>query len=228
LGALSGAVDAEQGGATIPNTKRRGLRFWWWSEVANDKERNVAEATPINRHGLSERARAKRRSERGAERGMALSSEQVVRGDQQGSRAAYVALRVARLERKVEDRVTKLEDAEGKIQSRSCTAEKELMRLRTQIDASGEVTSAFCELEDELAVATKGARQQLRACEAACDELYEERMEVWASLDEAEERHAEVRAARQALERRGLLGLRLMLERRRVSRSLRTFLQKVM
>ena len=157
----------------------------------------------------------------------ARSSERV-RGGEVGSRAEYVAKRLKRLEAKVGERVAELEEEEDEVEASRRQAKAELRELKSQISASGEIASAFRELEAELAVETKGPRARKRECQKLCDELYSRLTEVWANLDEAEGRLAEIRDARRALDRRGLTGLRVMLDNRRMSRGLRTFLEKVM
>ena len=83
------------------------------------------------------------------------------------------------------------------------------------------------ESEEDTAIETKAPRQRARVLLLRCRELAERRLRVWAALDEAERRLDELKRARRTLRARGLSGLYALVERRDVSRSLRTFLEKI-
>ena len=98
----------------------------------------------------------------------------------------------------------------------------ELRKVRAEIEASGEVVP---DDSADAAVETRGPRHRCRVLLARSGELAERRMRVWGALDEAEGRLGEIGVARRALRGRGLAGLYSLVERREVSRSLRTFLE---
>ena len=141
-----------------------------------------------------------------------------------GSRSAYVEGRLRTLERRVVERVEELEEAEAELVERRRDTIGELRALREQIEESGEVVP---EDSDDAAVETRGPRHKCRVLLARSGELAERRMRTWAALDEAEGRLGEIGVARRTLRARGLSGLYALVEKREVSRSLRTFLEKL-
>ena len=70
--------------------------------------------------------------------------------------------------------------------------------------------------------------ETLSALVVSGEELASERMAMSASIDEVEAKLSEIRDARAMLRRGGLRALRAMMQRGRASRSLRTFLEKVL
>ena len=140
-----------------------------------------------------------------------------------GSRTAFVTKKLSRLEQRVEERLAQLEEEDQELEERRAAARAELRKLRAHIDESGEIA-----IPDDVAVETRGPRQRSQNLMALCEELYSQRLGVWAALDEAEARLEEISSARRMLARRGLLGLRRLVETRAVSRNLRTFLQRLL
>ena len=74
----------------------------------------------------------------------------------------------------------------------------------------------------------RGPRRRASVLLNRSRELSQTRMRVWAALDEAERRLDEIKTARRTLKSRGLAGLNALVQRREVSRSLRTFLEKIL
>ena len=157
-------------------------------------------------------------------RGAALARRGPSMPAQYGSRSKYVEGRLLSLEKRVGQRVEDLEDEEAELAEMRRDAIAELRKLRTEIEASGEVVP---ENSEDAAVETRGPRHRCRVLLARSGELAERRMRVWAALDEAEGRLGEIGVARRTLRSRGLTGLYSLVERREVSRSLRTFLEKL-
>ena len=147
------------------------------------------------------------------------------------SRRVYVESRLRTLSERVAERVDELEDEEYELVERRRKAVAELKKVRKQIAESGEVVPKKGEEEGdedlEVAVVSKGPRHRSKVLLQRCQQLSERRMGVWAALDEAEGRLEEIDIARKTLRVKGLRGLYTLIEGRRVSRSLRTFLEKI-
>ena len=90
-----------------------------------------------------------------------------------------------------------LEDEEEDILRRRRAAKADLRALKTQIESSGEVVAGGD--EDDVAVATRGPRKNSRTLKALCAELSQQRMGVWAALDEVRSPPVAIRAAATAL-----------------------------
>ena len=137
--------------------------------------------------------------------------------------ARYVEGRLTTLYERVNERVEALREEDNELYERRQAASSRLRALRTQIESSGEWV-----VEDENAVASRAPRTQFRSLHALCEQLRTRRMGVWDALDEAESRLDEILAAKRTLARRGVSGLDDLIQRRSVSQSLRTYLEKLL
>lgn len=205
---------------------RRRRFFGFFRRLGRRRQRREAEDSNDDFEPSSKRRgrRGKGRDEEEERPAFARSA----RSSESGSRAKYVDGRLARLQSKVEARASELEEEEEELSKRLEATRSELRMAQAEIRASGEMAEAFREMEAELAGESKGARARLRSCERACEELSQERMTLWAALDEVDAKLAEIKDARAALSRQGLRGLRGMIQRGRASKSLRTFLEKIL
>jgi len=139
------------------------------------------------------------------------------------SRVDYVSRRLAGLHERVSERIGVLQDEESELLDQREEATARLRQIRSQIERTGEVVA-----DDATAIETRGDRTQYRTLEAKVAELRARRDRVWDSIDEAEARLDEIDSAQRTLKRRGLAGLRGIVRRKAVSRSLITYLEKLL
>ena len=157
----------------------------------------------------------RRRSRRGASAGGRGGAGRL------GSRTSYVEARLSALQQRVSERVDDLAEQEEELGERREDVIDELRSVKKEIEGEP--------LPDEaVPKEIRGPRRRASVLLNRSRELSQTRMRVWAALDEAERRLDEIKTARRALKSRGLAGLNTLVKRREISRSLRTFLEKIL
>lgn len=158
-----------------------------------------------------------------------------------GSRVEYVAARLAKLAEGVHTRLETLQAEDDDLSARYDKVSKYRRQLQSQTP-NAPVAAAAARGGDGGSDASDGEappqplqNYQLTAREtdlarlaAVSSQLRKRRTALWEALDTAQERADELARARRALRDEGLRGLRELVVRRRVSRNLATYLERLL